>query len=526
MTSSNGAPGLQRGNIRSNENANINRIVIVGGGTSGWMCAAAIARIAAPATTINLIESEDIGIIGVGEATIPTLIEFNDFLGLKENDVLRECEGTFKLGIDFVDWYKKGETYFHPFGFFGRDTPEFPFHQLWLRLRKSAQNKQSGQCLAGDISEYNLCAVAAKLGRFASAQGGGDTILSTMRHAYHFDSIRYGKMLRRYAEEKGVQRIEGLVQSVIQDHDSGFIQALNLENGSKIEGDVFIDCSGFKSLLIEGTLQSKFIDWRHYLPCDRAIAIPSSQTAEPEPKTRATADLAGWRWRIPLQQRTGNGHVYSSEFMSQEVALQCLLAGIDGEALADPLPLRFRTGHRQHFWSKNCIAIGLAGGFIEPLESTSIHLAQMGIQRLINLWPGRGFNPAEIAHYNRLMTADYERLRDFIVLHYNATQREDSNFWRYVSNMSVPDTLVEKLDIFRGVGRIIPSPEDLFTVHSWLAVMLGQGIEPHTYDALVDRVPEETLQHNMQLLKNAVQKTAASLPSHQEYLTRYCAVTS
>jgi len=499
------------------------KVVIVGGGTSGWMCAAAIARMAAPTVSVTLVESEEIGVIGVGEATIPTLMEFNDFLGLTEKDILSECHGTFKLGIDFVDWFRVGERYFHPFGFYGRDTPEFAFHQLWLRLKALSDTNKAPSDLPGEINQYNLCAMAASLGHFSPPQGGADTILSTMRHAYHFDSARYGHMLRRYAEQRGVRRVEGLVDRVEQHPDRGDIESVTLRSGEVLAGDLFIDCSGFRSLLIEGAMGSEFVDWSHYLPCDRAIALPTAGTGAPDPFTRATADRAGWRWRIPLQNRMGNGYVYSSAFIDEKDVHQDLVAGAEGEALADPKPLHFRTGHRRTFWRKNCVAIGLAGGFIEPLESTSIHLAQMGIQRLINLWPGRGCNEAEIAHYNRVMTADYERIRDFIVLHYNATQREDTEFWRYVRNMDIPNTLAEKLEIFGGSGRIIPSPEDLFTPHSWLAVMLGQGITPRTYDALVDRVPERALIQNMRHLKEAVAKTAASLPSHSDYIQRYCA---
>ncbi len=503
--------------------ASVGNVVIVGGGTSGWMCAAAIARMAPPQLSVTLVESEEIGVIGVGEATIPPLLEFNQFLGLNENDILRECQGTYKLGIEFVDWVRMGESYFHPFGFYGRDTPEFPFHQLWLRLRELSAKGAAPPDAAGDINDYNLCAAAMRLGRFSPPQGGAHTILSTMRHAYHFDSMRYGQLLRRYAEQKGVRRVEGLVVSVEQDPDHGLIRSVSLSDGQVLEGDLFIDCSGFKSLLIEGAMASDFIDWSHYLPCDRALAMPTTLSGPPVPYTRATADSAGWRWRIPLQKRMGNGYVYSSAFIEQDEAHRRLIEGAEGEPLADPLPLCFRTGHRRAFWEKNCVAIGLAGGFIEPLESTSIHLAQMGVQRLINLWPGRGFNTAEIAHYNQSMTADYERLRDFIVLHYNATRRDDTEFWCYVGNMTIPETLASKLEIFRASGRVISSPEDLFTPHSWLAVMLGQGISPRNYDALVDRVPEKALIQNMQLLKDAVRKTAAALPRHQDYINRYCA---
>lgn len=502
--------------------ASVENVVIVGGGTSGWMTAAALARIAPPSLSITLVESDDIGVIGVGEATIPTLIEFNDFLGLNENDILRQCQGTFKLGIQFVDWLRKGDSYFHPFGSYGRDTPEFAFHQLWLRLKDLSARGEAPPELTGDISHYNLCAMAAHLGRFSPPTGGTNAILSTLRHAYHIDSTLYAQVLRRYAEEKGVRRTEGMVVTVEQDPEHGHIRSVTLRDGSVVAGDLFIDCSGFRSLLIEGAMGSDFVDWSHYLPCDRALALPTARSGAPVPFTRATADQAGWRWRIPLQHRTGNGYVYSSGFIDQDEVHRQLVEGAEGAPLSDCLPLRFRTGHRQVFWEKNCIAIGLAGGFIEPLESTSIHLGQMGVQRLVNLWPGRGFNAVETAHYNRLMTADYERTRDFIVLHYSATRRDDTEFWRYVGNMAIPDSLAAKLDMFRFSGRIIPSPEDLFTAHSWLAVMLGQGIEPRSYDALVDRVPASALIHNMRLLKEAIAKTASALPSHQDYIERHC----
>jgi len=500
----------------------VKNVVIVGGGTSGWMSAAAIARIAPPNTTITLVESEDIGTIGVGEATIPTLKEFNDFLGLEENDILRECQGTFKLGIEFIDWYKKSESYFHPFGFYGRDTPEFAFHQLWLRLKEMSAKGTAPKDAAGDISEYSLCTAAAHLGRFSLPQGGTDAILSNMRHAYHIDSKRYGQMLRRYAEKKGVIRTEGIVVNVEQDPNNGDISSVTLKNGQVLSGELFIDCSGFKSLLIEGKMASEFVDWSHYLPCDRAIALQTDITEPPIPYTQATADVAGWRWRIPLQGRVGNGHVYSSEFMAQDEAQQRLIDTVDGKALTDPLALKFRTGHRRAFWEKNCVAIGLAGGFIEPLESTSIHLAQAGIQRLLKLWPGRGCNAAEIKHYNQLMTADYESTRDFIILHYKATQRDDSEFWRYVKNMPIPDTLTAKIETFRHSGRILTSSEDLFTSHSWLAVMLGQGINPQYYDTMLDRVPDNVLIKNMQMLRDAVRKTAATLSRHQDYIAQHC----
>lgn len=514
---------MQPGSGASDGASALKQVVIVGGGTSGWMSAAAIARLAPPDVSVTLVESDAIGRIGVGEATIPTLTEFNEFLGIPENEVLRAAHGTIKLGIEFVDWLRIGESYFHPFGFYGRDTPEFAFHQLWLRLRQLAASGAAPAEAAAEISEYNLCTLAARQGRFAHPTSGDeDSILSTMGYAYHLDAHLYARLLRSYAQSKGVLRIEGKVTSVEHDGEQDAIRSVTLEDGQVLSGDFFVDCSGFRGLLIEGAMEREFLDWSKYLPCDRAVAVSSPRLQPLPPYTQAAAERAGWRWRIPLQHRTGSGHVFCSAWMEWDEAQRILLDGFAGEPLDECRQLRFRTGHRREFWAGNCVAIGLAGGFIEPLESTGIHLTQMGVQRLVNLWPGRGFNQAEIAHYNRKMTEDYERVRDFIVLHYNATERDDSEFWRYVRGMDIPDSLAAKLDMFRFSGRLVPSPEDLFTVHSWLAVMLGQGIQPRTYDALVDKLPPETLVHNMALLKQAIGRTASSLPTHEDFIAQYC----
>lgn len=488
------------------------RVVIVGGGTSGWMCAAALARTAQPETQVTLLESDQIGTIGVGEATIPLLAEFNAFLGIDEHDMLKECAGTFKLGIEFIDWYRKGHAYFHPFGFFGKDTPEFPFHQLWLKLNSLVRNGELPEELCGNICEYNLCTVAAKSGRFSQAQGGANTILSTMRNAWHFDSGAYGKLLRRYAEQRDVQRIEGKIVDVSVEPKSGDITSVRLENGLVVAGDLFIDCSGFRGLLINEHLQSEFNDWTHYLPCDRAIAIQTYENIHAPPYTRAYAKEAGWRWQIPLQSRFGNGYVYSGQFQEQQEALTSLLSDLHGEPVTGPNFLRFRTGHRRTFWKNNCIAIGLAGGFIEPLESTSIHLVQTGIQLLISLWSASGSNDELRSRYNKMMTDEYEDIRDFIILHYKATLRDDTAFWRFVRDMSVPDSLSEKMEQFARNGNIATRPDALFTSHSWLAVMLGQGIVPMHYDSRVDRIPGDILIKNMHGLREPLKEPQHRYP--------------
>jgi len=500
----------------------VEKVVIVGGGSSGWMTAAGLARILPPGVQITLIESDEIGIIGVGEATIPTLLTFNKFLGLDEDEFVRQTQATFKLGIDFVDWGGLGESYIHPFGVHGHNTPEFQFHHLWLRLRQEAQRDPRLSGVAGTLSDYSLCAVAARLGRFMRPQGGPDSILSSTRYAFHFDASLYGKFLRGYAEQRGVTRLEGLITSVEQRPEDGFIQSVTLRDGRVIEGDLFIDCSGFRGLLIEQTLKAGFVDWSAYLPCDRAVAMPCELAGPPTPYTRSTADVAGWRWRIPLQHRMGNGHVYCSDHLSDQEATDRLVANLEGEPLADPRVIRFKAGHRAKMWVKNCVAIGLAGGFIEPLESTSIHLVQMGIGRLVTLFPDKSFNQADIDEYNLISTLEYEQIRDFIVLHYNATRRDDSEFWRRCRDMPVPDSLTHKLELFKHKGRVFRFKDDTFTEDSWLAVMLGQNIVPEGYDPCVDRIPLADLAKNLGYLREATLKAAQAMPTHQAFIDRHC----
>jgi tryptophan halogenase len=500
----------------------IRRVVIVGGGTSGWMAAAALARMAPPDLSLTLVESDEIGTIGVGEATIPTLANFNAFLGVDEDDFVRQTQATFKLGIEFVDWNRVGERYLHPFGVHGHPTPEFKFHQLWLRLVHWAGDDPGRRALVGDLGDYNVSAVAARLGRFSRPQAGANNVLSTIRHAFHFDAGLYARYLRAYAETRGVVRLEGMVVGAQQRSQDGFIEAVRLGDGRVVEGDLFIDCSGFRGLLINGVLSAGFVDWSRYLPCDRAIAVPYERTAPPDPFTRATADLAGWRWRIPLQHRMGSGYVYCSDHLSDQDATDRLLSQAEGRLLADPRSLRFTAGHRERFWVKNCVAIGLAGGFVEPLESTSIHLAQMGVARLILLWPSLAFGQAEIDAYNNATRLEYEQTRDFIVLHYKATTRTDTAFWRRCSEMQIPDSLAHKIELFASSGRVFRFQDDLFTEDSWLAVMLGQGVRPRGYDRLTDRIAHDELLANMGRLKDVVLKSALSLPPHQAFIDTHC----
>ncbi len=488
-------------------------IVICGGGTAGWMCAAALSRtIGRAGVSIALVESEEIGTVGVGEATIPTISTFNGMLGLDEDDFLRATEGTFKIGIVFANWGRAGENYLHPFGVAGFDYEAIRFHQFWLKLHQADREAW------GEFEDYSLSAVAARAGRFMRPGGDPDSVLSSMKYAYHFDAGLYARYLRRYAEARGVVRIEGRIVDVAQHAHSGDITGVTLEGGRAINGDFFIDCTGFRALLIDETLKAGFEDWSHRLPNDRALAVPSESHGPLTPYTQATAESAGWRWRIPLQHRVGNGHVYCSNHMTDDQAARVLMAGLDGKALGDPRMLKFRAGRRKAFWKGNCVAIGLSAGFLEPLESTSIHLIQTGISKLLALFPAAQPSQADIDEYNRLTALEYEQARDFILLHYVATRRDDSPYWQERRRTNVPETLRQKMELFASRGRVFRRDDDLFTIDSWLAVMLGQGIEPRGYDPLIDALPVTEIEGLVRHVRDAVSRTAAALPRHEAFI--------
>jgi tryptophan halogenase len=501
----------------------IRNVLIVGGGTAGWMCAAALSRLIEHAgVSITLVESEEIGTVGVGEATIPPLRTFNALLGLDEDDFVRNTQGTFKLGIEFVDWGRLGRRYIHPFGKFGLDAQAIKFHQLWLKLSRMAD--AAGD--AGELSDYNLCTEAARLGRFTRPAGGPDAALASLRYAFHFDAALYAKYLRGYAERRGVVRVPATIVRANARPADGFIESVTLGDGRTLSAELFLDCSGFRALLIGQTLNVGYEDWRYWLPCDRAVAVPCEQREPPVPYTRSTADTAGWRWRIPLQHRLGNGYVYCSEFIDDAAAEARLVATLEGAPLAAPRLLRFVAGRRHRFWEKNCVAIGLAGGFLEPLESTSIHLVQTGIAKLLALFPDLSFSQPEIDEYNRSTALEYELARDFLILHYKATERSDAPFWVRCGHMSVPDTLARKIDLFRARGRVLRWAEDLFTEDSWIAVMLGQGITPEGYDPLVDSLPVEKVRAFASHIKNVVAKTARAMPEHRDFIDRHCSAAA
>jgi len=489
----------------------IGKVVIVGGGTAGWMAAAALSRyLNNGRRSFTVVESDAIGTVGVGEATIPPIKNFNQMLDLNENDFLRATQGTIKLGIEFVNWGKNGDRYIHPFGTYGHDLHGIPFHQLYLR--------EHGRGNPGGIEEYCMASVMAAHGRFARPAHDDRTPLSQLYYAFHFDAALYARFLRGIAEKQGTKRREGKIIEVLRDGESGNVSAVKLENGDIVEGDFFIDCSGFRGLLIEETLEAGFDDWSHWLPVNRALPVPTRNVATPDPFTRATAHGAGWQWRIPLQHRTGNGHVYCSEFISDDEAEAVLRANLEGEILAEPRQIRFTTGMRRKAWSHNVVSLGLASGFLEPLESTSIHLIQNGISRLLGLFPDKHISPLERDLYNKGMADLFVDVRDFIILHYKATQRDDTPFWRYVRDMEIPDTLRERMDIWGLHGRIFREGAELFGTVSWVAVMLGQNVWPRRLDPIADTLDESKVSAAMKQMRDGYLETAKRLPTQEEFL--------
>ena len=491
----------------------IRRVVIVGGGTAGWMAAACFARLLNNGyTKVTLVESEEIGTVGVGEATIPPLINFNQMLGLDENAFLAATAGTYKLGIEFVDWGARGERYFHPFGTYGHDLQGVHFHQLWLR--------EKARRPMPDIAAWSMSSVAAAHGKFGRPNSDARSPIRELFYAFHFDASLYARHLRDYAERRGVTRIEGKIATVDLRPGDGYVDAVTLDDGRRVAGDLFIDCSGFRGLLIEEALHTGYESYAQWLPCDRAVAVPCAlpNPVEPDPFTRSTARSAGWQWRIPLQHRMGNGLVYCSDFLSDDHAEAQLLASLEGEALAPPRRLRFTAGRRRESWNRNVVALGLASGFIEPLESTSIHLVQAALQRLIALFPDKRFDPAERTEFNRQMHDLYEDIRDFIILHYKATRRDDSPFWNRVRTMDVPDSLQRKIDLFAGKGRLFREGYDLFSNPSWVAVCLGQGIMPQSAEPAADALDEDKVAAALEQMRRGYLDTAQRMPTHGDFL--------
>lgn len=494
-------------------NKPIKKVVIVGGGTAGWMSAALLKKVMGSVIDIELIESEEIGRIGVGEATIPPIRHFNQALGIDEADFLRETKASIKLAIKFENWRVPGDGYFHTFGGAGKNIAFCPFHHFWLRAKT-----------LGDTSslwDYDLNYLCAEKNKFAPINAKDPAL--EMQYAYHFDASLYAAFLRKFSENLGVKRTEGLIEQVSIHPDSGYINALTLKDGTIIQGDLFIDCSGMRALLIQQKLDTGYEDWSHWLPCDRAIAVPSERLEQTLPYTRSIAHSAGWQWRIPLQHRNGNGIVYSSNHYSQDEAASILLNNLDSKALGDPNFISFRTGRRLKQWNKNVVAVGLSSGFLEPLESTSIHLIQSAIVRLVKLFPHEGIDAVNTAEYNRQSKLEFEQVRDFIILHYHVNERTDSQFWRDLRNMEIPESLAHKINLFRATGKIFREQDDLFLESSWLQVMLGQGIVPRDYHPLANGLSGTELTEMLRNMKRIKNSPLEHIPSHDEFLRQVCA---
>lgn len=493
----------------------IRNLLIVGGGTAGWMAASAIAKVMGPRVNITLVESDEIGIVGVGEATIPGVKLFNNLLGLDEDEFLRETQGTFKLGIEFKNWRKRNHSYMHDFGNIGKDLAYIHFHHYWLDDYLKGKGTQ--------LWDYSFNSIVAKQSKFDRIDNIPNSPLEGITYAFHFDANYYAKFLRRFAENLGVKRIEGKINDVIINSVSGNIEAVKLENGNKISADFFIDCSGFRGLLIEGALKTGFEDFSHWLPVNRALAVPCESVSPLLPYTRSTAHDFGWQWRIPLQHRIGNGHVYVSDLISEDEATTVLMNNLDGKPLADPRLIKFTTGRRKQFWNKNCVAIGLSGGFLEPLESTAIHLIQSAIGKFINFFPHLGENSHLRDEFNNQVRDEFDYIRDFIVLHYHANERHGDPFWDQMRNMPLPPTLEHKIELFRESGNIFASRNDLFQLPSWLQVMLGQGIMPKACHPFVQTIRPSDREQYMEGIKQIMEATASRLPSHEAFIARNCA---
>lgn len=495
-------------------------IVIVGGGTAGWMTAAALAATLPDGHAIHLVESEQIGTVGVGEGTIPHIHLFNKLLRIDEADFVRQTQGTFKLGVQFNDWRRIGESYVHGFGSsLGPGVGLLPFHQYWIKARLAGHARALG--------DYVLAASAAPRGKFMTSASDvpANSPLANISYAYHFDAGLYARYLRGYAEQRGVKRTEGIVREVRQAAADGAVESIVLENGEVISGDLFVDCSGFRGLLIEETLKTGYHDYSHWLPCNRALAVPTENAGPPTPYTRASARAAGWQWRIPLQHRTGNGYVYCSDFISDDEATATLLRNLDGKPLQDPRPLRFVTGRRRKFWNRNVVAIGLSSGFLEPLEATSIYSIQSGIAKLLALLPTDADHGVLAERYNAQMSFDFDRIRDFLILHYKATERSDTPFWSRCREMSIPVELQEVIDLFRDSGRFFRNGEEMFAEMSWVQVLVGQGVMPRAYHPLVDQLPEDDLLRFMDSVGTTIERCVEAMPMHQAFIDRHCSAT-
>jgi len=488
----------------------ITKVVIAGGGTAGWMAAASLSKLLGKSFDITLVESDEIATVGVGEAAIPTLTAFHRLLGINEQAFMKATHSTFKLGINFENWKKGDDEYMHGFGRVGKECWAGEFQHFWLH------GKQNNIDFAFD--KYSPEIQAAKAEKFALSKGG-------LNYSYHLDATLYAKFLRDFSEAHGVKRIEGKIVDVAKECKTGDIKSLQLANGNVIKGQLFIDCTGFAGLLIEKALHTGYEDWSHWLPCDSAVAVQTKSVSEPLPYTRSIARESGWQWRIPLQHRVGNGLVFCSKYLADDDAKSLLMDNIEGEAINQPRVIKFKTGRRRKGWNKNCVALGLSSGFLEPLESTSIHLIMSGVLRLIRLFPFEGITPSTVNEYNQQLGAELEHIRDFIILHYHATEREDTPFWQHCKNMEIPESLKQRLDLFEDTGRVFTSEGELFRVDSWTQVMLGQGVYPKQYHQIAAIMKQHELERFLGDIRQTIDKAIAGLPSHQSFLNDYCRST-
>jgi len=490
------------------QDKNIRKVVIAGGGTAGWMAAAALSKLLGKNLDITIVESDEIPTVGVGEATIPTLHIFHQLLGINEQEFMAATNATFKLGISFENWRDLGKDYIHSFGFLGQGCWAAGFQHFWL--------KGIERGIASDIGDYVPEHLGAREGKFAVLAN------QDLNHAYHLDAGLYAKFLRNIAEKYGTKRVEGKISKVNINEHSGHIDSLTLASGKMVEGDLFIDCTGFRGLLIEEALHTGFEDWSHWLPCDSAIAVQTKTVGKPVPYTRSIARDSGWQWQIPLQNRTGNGFVFCSKYMSDDEAKETLLNNIQGELLNEPRVIKYKTGIRRKHWNKNCIAIGLSSGFIEPLESTGIHLFQRAIVRLMLMFPSQGIKQADVDEFNMQATAEAKDIKDFIILHYHLTDREDTPFWRYCKNMDVPDSLKHRMKLFKESGQVFKKAEELFGETSWIQVMMGQGLMPEQYHPIVDLMSDDELSSFLNRIKSGVRRKVDNWPDHNDFIKHYC----
>ena len=494
------------------KNGTVSRVVVAGGGTGGWLAAAAISKKLGGVVDVVLVESDEIGTVGVGEATIPPMRVFHKLLGIDEAEFMRATSATFKLGIGFEDWGRIGDRYIHSFGRTGKETWLGDFVHFWLRgLEKG---------IRAEYGEYCLEWCAAKEGRFATSP------TSEINFAYHLDASAYGRFLRGKAEACGAKRIEGKIRTVDQNPHTGYIDSLTLESGEIVRGDLFIDCTGFRGLLIEQCLQTGYEDWSHWLPCDSAVAVQTESTGPAIPLTRSIAFEAGWRWRIPLQHRVGNGLVYCSRYFTDDEAKAKLLRDVEGRTITQPRVIKFKTGRRRRFWNRNCVALGLASGFLEPLESTSIHLIMMGVTRLMAMFPFGGFDDALVDEYNDQTASEFEKIRDFIVMHYHVNQRDDSEFWRNCRSMQIPATLARRIELFRKNAQAFQKDGELFRVDSWTQVLLGQNVLPENYHPITRVLSDEELGRFLNGLRHSIARATSEIPAHQDFVDRYCGIAA